>query len=139
MHLVFSTKRRVPLLTEELQPGLYAKFAELAREMDCECFCAGGMADHVHLALRMTTKRTTAVVVSKLKRESAQYIKAQGVAAFRWQLGYSLFSVSPAHIRDLLVYLHEQKAHHARLSFQQEMRGFYERYHLSFDEKRVWR
>ena len=47
-------------------------------------------------------------------------------------------SVGPADLDTLVRYIDTQKAHHARRSFQDEMRAFCEKYHVAFDERYVW-
>ena len=138
VHAVWSTKERRPWVSEEIGPRLYAYLAEMARGTGCECFRAGGMEDHVHLALRLGVTRTAAKVVSELKTGSSAWMKEEGVAGFAWQRGYGLFSVGPADIGALLRYIDGQRAHHQRRSYQEEMRAFLEKCHVPFDERYVW-
>lgn len=138
VHVVWSTKERRPWIREELAAGLYAYLAGTARRLECECFRAGGVEDHVHLAMRLSVKRNAAKVVSELKTGSSAWMKAQGVAGFAWQRGYGLFSVGPADFGALARYIDGQRVHHAKRSFQDEMRGFCEKYHLPIDERYVW-
>ena len=138
VHVIFSTKDRQSLIADALTDALHAYLAGAARKLDCECFRAGGVADHVHLALRLTPTRQAAKVVSEIKTGSSVWMKQQGVKGFSWQRGYGLFSVSPADIGALITYIETQKAHHSRRSFQDEMRVFYAKYHVAFDERYVW-
>ncbi len=138
VHAVWSTKERRPWIGEEIGPRLHAYLAGTACEVGCECFRAGGVADHVHVAMRLSVTRNAAKVISELKAGSSGWTKEQGVAGFAWQRGYGLFSVGPADIGALLRYIDGQKAHHRRRSFQEEMRGFLEKYHVPFDERYVW-
>ena len=138
VHVVFSTKARVPLIREEIAPALHAYLAGTARSLGCDCFRVGGVEDHVHLALRLAVTRISARVVSELKTSSSVWVKEQGVAKFAWQRGYGLFSVGPADVGALVRYIDGQKAHHARRSFQEEMRGFCEKYHVPIDERYAW-
>jgi REP element-mobilizing transposase RayT len=138
VHIVFSTKLRQPFIAEDLGPGLYAYMAGTARKLDCECFRAGGVEDHVHMALRLASTRTAARVVSEIKTSSSVWMKQHGVPQFAWQRGYGLFSVGPADLGALLGYIDAQKEHHRRRSFQDEMRVFFEKYHVAFDERYVW-
>jgi REP element-mobilizing transposase RayT len=138
VHIVFSTKQRAPLISDDICATLHAYLSGVARKLDCECFRAGGAADHVHLAMRLTTTRTAAKVVSEIKTGSSIWMKEQGVREFAWQRGYALFSVSPADLGALLSYIDGQKAHHRRRGFQDEMRAFFEKYHMAFDEHYVW-
>jgi REP element-mobilizing transposase RayT len=138
VHIVFSTKQRAPLINDEIGSNLHAYLAGIARKLDCECFRVGGVADHVHLAIGLATTRTAAKVVSEIKTGSSIWMKEQGIRIFAWQRGYALFSVSPADMGALLSYIDEQAAHHRKRDFQDEMRAFFEKYHIAFDERFVW-
>jgi len=138
VHIIFSTKNRALLINDDMVPALHAYFAGIARKLDCECFRAGGTADHIHLAMKMATTRTAAKVVYDIKTGSSAWMKQQGVEKFAWQRGYGLFSVGPADIGPLIHYIDAQKTHHIKRSFKDEMRAFFEKYHIAFDERYVW-
>jgi REP element-mobilizing transposase RayT len=138
VHIIFSTKHRVPLIKDDVVSSLHAYLAGTARSLGCDCFRVGGVVDHVHLALKLPVTRTAAKTVSEIKTSSSAWMKEQGVAKFAWQRGYGLFSVSPADIGALVRYIDEQGAHHRKGGFQDEMRAFFEKYHIAFDERYVW-
>lgn len=99
IHVVFSTKNRVPVLADaSVRLALHAYLATVARNADCECYRVGGIADHVHLAIRLSRTITTAKLVEELKTSSSKWLKTQSpdLAAFAWQRGYGAFSVGPA-------------------------------------------
>ena len=64
-HIVFSTKNRAPVLDSVVLPALHAYLATVARNTDCECFRVGGVADHVHLAVRLSRTLTIAKELGK--------------------------------------------------------------------------
>lgn len=66
-HIVFSTKDRAPVLDATVRPALHAYLATVARNVDCECFRVGGVADHVHLAVRLSRTITMAKLIEELK------------------------------------------------------------------------
>lgn len=138
VHIIFSTKHRVLSIHDDILPALHSYLAGTARRLDCECFRVGGVADHVHLAVRLATTRTAAKVVSEIKTGSSVWMKQQGIANFAWQRGYGLFSVSPADLDALVSYIDGQKAHHRKRGFQDEMRAFLDKYHIAFDERYIW-
>jgi putative transposase len=138
VHVVFSTKDLRALIRDDVAATLHAYLAATARELGCECFRVGGMADHVHLAIRLRPTKVASKIVSEIKTSSSAWVKTQGVQSFAWQRGYGLFSVSPADINALVKYIDEQKAHHDRRSFQDEMRVLLAKYHVEFDERYVW-
>ena len=63
IHIVFSTKNREPLPGPHVRPALHAYMATVARNVECECYRAGGVADHVHLAVRLSRTVTMAQLV----------------------------------------------------------------------------
>lgn len=138
VHIVFSTKDRHPFLNAAIRPALYSYLAEVTRIKNCECFRVGGIADHVHLAVRLHTTMNVAKLVAELKAGSSQWLKTQNVKAFAWQRGYGAFSVSPADMSSLVAYIDHQEEHHRRRNFQEEMRTFFAKYHIAFDERYVW-
>lgn len=140
VHLVFSTKDRAPVLDEKVRPALHAYLATVARNADCECFRVGGVADHVHLAIRLSRTITVAKLVEELKTSSSKWLKTQSpsMAGFSWQRGYGAFSVGPADLDALRQYIDTQEEHHQSRTFQQEYRAFLTKYGIEFDEQYVW-
>ena len=138
VHIVFSTKSRLPLIRDDVAADLHAYIAGTARKLNCECFRVGGIADHVHLAIRLNPTVLAAKIVSEVKTSSSVWMKEHGIPNFAWQRGYGLFSVGPADRDALVQYIDAQKNHHRRRSFQDEMHAFFEKYHVAFDEQYVW-
>jgi REP element-mobilizing transposase RayT len=140
VHVVFSVKDRAPLLSDTLRPTLHAYLATVARNADCECYRVGGVADHVHLAIRLGRTLTTAKLVEVLKTSSTKWLKTQSpvLAAFAWQRGYAAFSVGPSNLDALRRYIDSQEEHHRTRTFQEEYRAFLTQYGIDFDERYVW-
>ena len=139
-HIVFSTKDRTPVLDATVRPALHAYLATVARNVDCECFRVGGVADHVHLAVRLSRTITMAQLIEELKTSSSKWLKTQSLtlATFSWQRGYGAFSVGPADLNALLHYIDTQEEHHKTRTFQDEYRAFLKKYGIDFDERYVW-
>ena len=129
-HIVFSTKNRAPLLDVSVRPSLHAYLATVARNIGVDCYRVGGVADHVHLAVRLSRTDTVANLVEELKTSSSKWLKTQSpeLAGFSWQRGYGVFSVGPANLEDLLRYIDNQAEHHRAHNFQDEYLGFLKKY-----------
>jgi putative transposase len=140
LHLVFSTKDRLPFLETTIRSTLYAYIATVARNAGCECLRVGGMEDHVHLAIEFSRTITIAELVEELKTSSSKWLKTQTphLSSFAWQRGYGVFSVGPTDSEALLTYIDRQEEHHREISFQEEYRAFLRKYRISFDERYVW-
>jgi REP element-mobilizing transposase RayT len=140
VHLVFSAKDRQPLLGASIRPALHAYLATVARNAGCECYRVGGVADHVHLAIRFSRTLTIADLVEELKTSSSKWVKTQSpeLATFAWQRGYGAFSVGPSDLDALRAYIDGQEEHHKTRTFQEEYRAFLTKYRVEFDERYVW-
>ncbi len=124
VHIVFSTKDRVPLLKPSIATDLHAYLATVAREHGCESYRVGGAEDHVHLAVRLSRTITVANLVEQLKTCSSKWLKSKS-PSFSWQRGYAVFSVSPSRLDALLQYIDAQPEHHKKISFQDDLRSLY--------------
>ena len=140
VHVIFSTKDRHPTLDATLRPKLHTYLATVARNTGCECHRAGGVADHVHLALRLARTVTIADLVGELKTASSKWVKTQApaLADFAWQRGYACFSVGPTDLPALEAYIDDQEKHHQARTFQEEFRTFLKKYGVKYDEAYVW-
>jgi len=140
IHIVFSTKDRALLLNREIRPALHAYLATVTRNVGCECYRAGGVTDHVHLAIRLSRTLTIADLVEKLKTSSSKWLKTQSptLAHFAWQNGYGAFSVGPSDLEALRKYIDSQEEHHRTHTFQEEYRAFLKRYGVEYDERYIW-
>lgn len=140
VHIIFTTKDRDPNLTTDIRSKLHAYLATVARNSDCECYCVGGTADHVHLAIRLSRTLTIAHLIEELKASSSKWLKTQSPAfsRFTWQRGYGAFSVSPSDLDALRAYINDQEERHRKRTFQEEYRAFLQRYSVEYDERYIW-
>jgi REP element-mobilizing transposase RayT len=124
----------------ELQPHLHAYLATVVRSLNGECYRAGGVADHVHLAVRQPRTLTIANLIKEIKTASSKWIKTQssGPLEFAWQRGYAALSISPEGVPDLCHYIDIQADHHRKTSFQDEYRALLKEYGIEFDERYMW-
>jgi len=140
-HLVFSTKNRVPFLTDKvLRAEMHAYLAEMLRTYNCETLIVGGVEDHTHSLFALPRTSAIAWVIKEVKRTSSGWIKQAWpkIAEFHWQAGYAAFSVSQSNLLDVVRYIENQEQHHKHVTFQDEYRVFLNAYGVEFDERYVW-
>jgi putative transposase len=140
VHLVFSTKERRPLIRPEVESQLYPSLATVCREMDSPSLAINGAEDHVHLLLRLGRKTTLADLVEEVKKRTSKWIKTLGpeYADFYWQAGYGAFSIGESGVDALKRYIANQKEHHRKRTYQDELRMFLGKYRVEYDERYVW-
>ena len=122
MHAVFATKNREPLIRQPEPARLHAYLVRGLAELGCPSLAIGGVEDYVHILHALGRTHRVAWVMEKLKSNSSRWMKEQGAADFWWQPGYAAFSVSRSDLDRLEGYVHGQRQHHRRQSFEQEIR-----------------
>lgn len=137
LHIIFSTKDRRPLISDNLEGRLHAYIATVCEDLGCPVILIGGMPDHVHIFLSLGRTIAVSELISKTKANSSRWAKAIE-PSFSWQSGYGVFSVSESARQPVINYIANQKSHHAKFSFQDEFRLLLAKYQVSFDEKYVW-
>lgn len=140
LHIVFSTKYRVPLITPEIAPRLYAYMGGIVRAEKGVLFDIGGIADHVHMYLRWRTDETVANLMRAVKARSSAWVHETFPAlhAFAWQEGYAAFSVSKSQEPAVKNYIANQEAHHRTQDFKAELLQLLQRHGIPYDERYIF-
>ena len=140
IHLVFSTKNRIPLITPEMRPRLWAYLGGICNALRCLPVQVGGTDDHVHILCVLSRDVTVKDLVAKIKADSSRWIKNQSppIPDFYWQTGYGAFSVNPQESHAAVQYIADQSEHHKKRSFQEEFLLFLKKYNIEYDEKHLW-
>jgi putative transposase len=140
IHVVFSTKHRQPLILPEWEDRLYGVIGGTLRTVKSALLCAGGVEDHVHLLVSLARDLSVSDAVRNIKTDSSRWIHEtiSGLHAFHWQHGYAAFSVSHSQIDAVKAYLANQKVHHGRQGYQDEVRRLLRLHELESDEQYMW-
>ena len=57
---------------------------------------------------------------------------------FAWQNGYAAFSVSQSKVDTVTNYIRNQKEHHTKKSFKEELVEFLKNYKIEYKEEYLW-
>ncbi len=138
-HIILGTADRRPLITADLRPRLYEYIGGIIRSRDGKLITIGGVTDHVHLLVSLTSRDNMADLVRVVKTNSSKWTHDAFPAqrGFAWQAGYAAFTVSASGVPQVKQYIANQEAHHARTDFKEEYLAFLKRHGVSFDERHV--
>ncbi len=138
-HVVFSTKGRLPLISEEISPRLYAYMGGIIREHGGVAIEIGGITDHVHVLMRIKAIVPLANMVRLIKAGSSKWVSDHFSEKhpFAWQVGYGAFTVSESMLSRVQIYIQNQKMHHEKQSFTDEYRFFLNKHCISYDPKYI--
>jgi putative transposase len=137
IHLVFSTKNREKLITEESEIELHKYLAKTFRACDSPASLVGGDNDHIHSLFALSRTWAIADIVKEIKASSSKWMKSK-VGEFQWQSGYGAFSIGQSGVVEVKKYIANQKEHHRKFSFQDEFRMLCDKYEVEYDERYVW-
>lgn len=137
LHIVFSTKKRVPVLDKKIRPVLFAYLAGVIKKKGGHAVIINGVEDHIHILTTLPRTITIADFVKEIKRTSSKWLKTQGASfhSFCWQAGYGVFSVSYNAFENVKAYIEKQEEHHQKKSFKEEFLDLLEKYDVDFDER----
>jgi putative transposase len=139
-HVVFSTKNREPIITSPIRKDLYSYIGGIVRGEGGVLLETGGIADHVHLVMRLKTEPSVATMVKIVKSKSSKWLNEQPKrpGRFEWQRGYAAFTVSSSQLRLVRTYVRNQEEHHRRQTFQEELVEILKRHGVEYDERYLW-
>jgi putative transposase len=115
VHFVWTTWKRLPLVTEQIEGPMYAAILQKCRDLKCHPLAIGGIPDHVHLLVGLHPTISVSSLIGSVKGVSSHLVthRLQSDTAFKWQNGYAAFTLRHSDLADLKGYIHGQKQHHA--------------------------
>ena len=135
-HALFSTKDRQPMIRTGMKSDLYGYMGGIITNLRGKPILINGPQDHVHLLFVLPASLALADFMEKLKANSSKWAKER-VRGFAWQTGYTAFSVSQSKLAEVKEYIAQQKAHHRRRTYQEEVVGLLKRHGIEFDPRFV--
>jgi len=140
VHVIFSAKHRQRILPDPIRPRLHAYLGGTLRGLQCAPVEMSTEPDHAHVLLVLHPTQSLSDVVGRLKKSATDWLRRQGseYERFSWQSGYGAFLVSQSGVEEVRQYIRNQRAHHGRVSYQEELRTWLQRYGVEFDERYLW-
>ncbi|MCT2561514.1 IS200/IS605 family transposase [Chryseobacterium herbae] len=130
IHLVFSTKNRVPYLnTFDLRVKMWKHIKENASQKGIYLDMVNGYSDHCYCLISLGSGQNVEKVVQLLKGESSFWINKNQLTPekFSWQDEYFAISVSESKVDAVREYIKNQEKHHQKRSFADEYQEFLEK------------
>ena len=78
VHIIFSTKNRMPMIDKEIQPRVFSYISTIVRNENCSSVLVGGLEDHIHIFANLSKKKVPVDIVAKIKKESSKFVKTLG-------------------------------------------------------------
>ena len=122
IHLVFSTKYRAPLITNQLKHDLLTHIRDNAKKKDIYIDTMNACSDHMHILLSLGNDQSIAKVAQLIKGESAHWVNENHLLDYKfiWQEEYYAASVSDSKKNVVRNYIKNQEEHHRLKTFEEE-------------------
>ncbi|MEX1230017.1 MAG: transposase [Planctomycetaceae bacterium] len=103
LHLIYSTKLRMPWIPKEVQPHLYGYQSGTFFKWESPAIIIGGVEDHVHALFALSKNHALKTIVEEVKKTSSKWMKSDGSMNpdYYWQNGYAAFSVSQSNLAEV--------------------------------------
>lgn len=135
-HLIFSTKHREPWIDLVWCPRLHEYLGGGVRGLGGFPEIVGGVADHVHLLVRLKATHCLADFMRELKKASSVWVHDEmKLPGFAWQEGYAAFTVSASALEAVRDYIAHQAEHHRTRTFREELIEMLEKSGVEYDPR----
>jgi putative transposase len=130
VHLVWTTKNREPLLTQETRRDIFNHIRENAEKKSIYIDFINGHLEHIHCLISLGKGQNIDKILMLLKGESSYWINKNKIfrGKFEWQDEYFAVSVSESAVNKVRDYIKNQENHHKKKSFNDEYREFMRKY-----------
>ena len=137
-HIIFSTKGRQGLLTDNIREELHRYITGIIRNQDCSLIKINSVVDHAHLLSKLKPSVSVSDFVNKVKSNSSLWSKERFELpyGFQWQSGFSSFSVSESAVESVVRYIENQAEHHRAITFEEELKAFLDKNGVNYDPMR---
>jgi putative transposase len=117
-HIIWSTKNRLPLITEEHESIIYEYLRGKAIGLEATVYALNGMPDHVHMVASIPPKIAVATFIGQIKAVAATLFNKSPTSntPLFWQAEYGVFSFDKKRLPNFVTYVEHQKQHHTENS-----------------------
>ena len=115
VHLVWSTKNRLPFINSNIKQKLFTHIRQNALDKGIEIIEINGFVDHVHCLINLQYNQKIEDVVKLIKGESSHWVNKNNLLKdefFQWQAKYFAESVGVKDVGKIRRYIKNQEAHH---------------------------
>lgn len=126
IHAIWNTKNKEAFITSKAEVPIYKLISKELTNAGCFVKSINGMQDHMHALFLLNPKSTIQDVMKQVKGASSHAINQMKIIPFRfaWGVGYAAFSVSESQVAEVDKYIRNQKVHHRKRTYTEEIDAF---------------
>ena len=139
-HIVFRTKESRKTIPRQHSEELYKYITGIIKNKNCTLLCINGAEEHVHILTDLNPVVSLADFIKDIKVSSSIWLRGnENFANFAgWGTKYCALTYSHKDKDAIGSYIKNQKEHHKKESFEDEMKRFFIEGGIETDEKWFW-
>ena len=132
VHFVWTTKKRIPYLSDQIRDTVISHICENAKLKDIYINHINGYNEHLHALISLGRDQDIADIMQKIKGESSFWINKNKLTQlkFEWQDDYYAVSIGINQLDSLREYIRHQVQHHQKVTVLDELDELIEEYGL---------
>jgi putative transposase len=137
VHYVWSTKNRIPYLTDTIRRDVFKHIRENAKTKNIYIDFINGYSDHVHCLVSLNDDLSIGKIAQLIKGESSFWINQNNLTSqkFAWQDEYLAIGIGDDKLTTVKNYIANQEDHHKNNTFANEYEKFIKRYGFEIVKK----
>ena len=123
VHCVWTTKKRVPFLSDEIRMDVIHHILDNAKIKGIYIDHLNGHLEHIHALISLGGNQTISEIMQKIKGECSFWINKNKLTRikFEWQDDFYAVSIGSSQVENLRNYIRNQVQHHQKITFQEEL------------------
>ena len=123
IHLILVGNDRMALIIPEKEKAIYNNIKTQIEKTESTVLEMNGTQDHIHILINMSPKISLSELSKQIKGASSHWINQNRVLShrFSWQKGIRGFSIGYSRLNATKKYIRNQKEHHKKNSFAEEL------------------
>lgn len=126
VHIIWSTRDRLKILSKPIRVVLYAHLKKMAEEKGIHLHSVNGFEEHMHLLIQLHPAQNLSQVMRLLRSESTDWLNATQLlkVEFAWSDEIIAYSVSPGSLVQVTSFIDRQEEYHETKTFESEIEIF---------------
>lgn len=139
-HIIFRTKGSIKSLSLNNSEELYKYIAGIIKNKNCTLYQINGMEDHIHILSDLHPSIALADYIKDIKIASSKWMKENSLFPLfnGWGIKYCALTCSYKERNILITYIKNQREHHKKESFSDEMERFLLSNGITLESKWFW-
>ena len=136
MHIVFAVKGRASLIQPSFEDEMYKYICGACHNRKHHVRAINGTKDHIHILVGMHPAESVSALVQSIKIETSKWLHIKhNIKEFAWQSGFAAFSYSKAFLPQVENYIANQKEHHHKQTFKEELEAIFHLAEIDYNER----